>query len=74
MAFVESGEILESYPNARGREVVFEIFAKYPLTPAAANFVEEAGKILEEAGFELRFKAGGQGQTNQGNTPSYDTQ
>lgn len=54
--FVESGEVFESYPDARGRNVVIEIVGKCPLVDAAEAFVKRATEILQEANLELRFR------------------
>jgi len=37
-AFIETGEIYDSYPKANGRKLVIEIIGKYPLPPKAQAF------------------------------------
>jgi len=56
LAFVESGELLMSYPDATGRAVVVDVVAKYPPTPSADNSLAKTRELLRKAGFELRFK------------------
>ncbi len=56
MAFVESGEILASYPDAADRDVVLDVVARYPPTPGAETFLARTRDVLTGAGFELRFR------------------
>jgi len=56
LAFIESGEMLESYPDARGRDVIIDVVGKDLPTPNAERFLEKAGKELARAGLVLRFK------------------
>lgn len=55
IAYVESGEILEKYPDAGNCMVVVKVVAKYPLTEEAKAFYECVEPIMEEAGFCLKF-------------------
>lgn len=54
LAFVESGEIFESYPDARGRRVVIRVVFKNPPDGAGKDFLVRARKVIESAGFTLR--------------------
>ena len=38
LSFVESGEILESYPSAEDRNVIISVVGKYPLSALAQEF------------------------------------
>lgn len=53
LAFVESGEILESYPDSRGRRVVFCVVFQFAPDDGGRAFLEAARKITESAGFSL---------------------
>jgi hypothetical protein len=55
LRFVESGELEERYPSGRGRRIVFRIVAIYPLSESAQRFYDEAGAIVEGAGFALEY-------------------
>jgi CRP-like cAMP-binding protein len=57
LRFVESGEILEQYPKARGRRIVISVAGKYGLSDAAKSFYAQAKPIIEGAGMGLEFKA-----------------
>jgi hypothetical protein len=56
LAFVESGEIFEQYPNAKGRSVVFEVVFQIPPAEEGLAFLERAREVIESAGFELQHK------------------
>ncbi len=56
LRFVESGEILESYPDAKGKPVVINIVGKYPLESAGERFLSAAKSVVADAGFSLTFE------------------
>jgi len=53
LAFVESGEILERYPDARGRPVRFRVIFKYKPDGDGEIFLSKAQEVIEGAGFSL---------------------
>jgi hypothetical protein len=56
LAFIESGEMLESYPKSAGRRARIEIVAKYPLHPQGVEFIARSRAVIVEAGFDLEHK------------------
>lgn len=54
LAFVESGEILESYPDAKDRPVVFRVVFQSPPDDSGRAFLARVRPIIESAGFTLR--------------------
>ncbi len=56
LAFIESGEIYDSYPKAKGRPIVIEVIEKFEVPKDALSFLENAKQTIKEAGFELRFR------------------
>jgi hypothetical protein len=56
LAFVESGEIFDSYPHYRGQPIKIRVVAKYPLTDGAVDFYKKVTPIVESAGFGFEFK------------------
>jgi len=54
LAFVESGEILESYPDARDRPVVFKVVFQIPPDEGGRAFLAKVKAVIESAGFTLR--------------------
>ena len=54
LAFVESGEILTRYPDARNRPVVINVAFKHKPDPEGWRFLARAKEVIESAGFSLR--------------------
>jgi hypothetical protein len=56
IAFVESGEILERYPDAKDRAVAFKVVFKVKPDQEGWKFLTRAKKVTESAGFTLRHE------------------
>lgn len=56
LAFIESGEILESYPKAEGKNVLISLVCKFPLNEKAKKVFDSAVSIVDGAGFRLMFQ------------------
>lgn len=56
LGFVESGEILKSYPVSQGKKVRIEVIGKYQLSTHAEKFFSRARGIVQDAGVKLDFK------------------
>ena len=56
LRFIESGEIDETYPDARGRSRVIDVVAQHQPTDGADQFFSKAVAVLREAGVELRTR------------------
>lgn len=56
LAFVESGEILKSYPDAAGRSIAFKIVFMFRPDEAGREFLFKAEKVVVSAGFSLRHE------------------
>lgn len=56
LSFVESGEILDSYPNAKGREVLINVVCKYPPNESAKSFLSQVTGIVEGAGMKFDWR------------------
>jgi hypothetical protein len=54
LAFVESGEILTRYPDARNRPAVIKVVFKHKPDPEGWRFLARAKEVIESAGFSLR--------------------
>src|ERR1035438_2877375 len=61
LAFVESGEICERYPDAEKRGVVIRVVRRFEPDSRGRVFLERAQKAVQEAGvgFEHRLFASG---------------
>ena len=56
LAFIESGELLRSYPSATGRSVVVDVVCKHPLNSVAKGFFDRGATIFKDAGFRLDYQ------------------
>ncbi len=56
LAFIESGQLYQEYPSAKGKKIIIRIIGKYPLNSEAEKFYKISSGIVAEAGFELRFE------------------
>lgn len=54
LAFVESGEILQSYPDVKDRPVTFKVIFQFPPDEAGRAFLAKVKQVIEAAGFSLR--------------------
>jgi hypothetical protein len=56
LAFVESGELLERYPDAKGRPIAFRVVFKFKPDTQGFQFLDRAKHVIESAGFSLRHE------------------
>lgn len=56
LQFIESGQLVEDYPDAKGKKVVISIVGKYTLNDDATAYYGKAKKVVSEAGFDLQFE------------------
>lgn len=56
LAFIESDELLQRYPDARNRVVVIRVVFKYPPDQEGQSFLLRAKEAIEKAGFQLRHE------------------
>ena len=52
-AFIESGEIYENYPDAKGKEVRINIVSKHQPSEEAEQMLEKFGSVAHGAGIQL---------------------
>ena len=55
--FIESGEIHDSYPAARGRELEIRVICKFTPAGDGVRFLELAGETVRQAGFRFSVQA-----------------
>ncbi len=55
LAFIESGELIEAYSDAKDKKPIISIIGKEPLPCEGEKFIRQASKIMKEEGIELRF-------------------
>jgi hypothetical protein len=56
LRFIESGEINNKFPQARGRKVTINLVGQFPLSNQASAFFRRAQAAIQNAGFSLEFK------------------
>ena len=56
LAFVESGELLNRYSDAKDRPVAIEVVLKYRPDQSGWDFLANATAVIEAAGFTLRHR------------------
>jgi hypothetical protein len=61
LRFVESGEILDTYPQAAGKTPVINVVMHVPPSPGGSEFLDRIRSILTDAGFKLRARVLDQG-------------
>lgn len=56
LCFIESGEIYQTYPDAKNRPVLIDVVYMYPLNRQALNIFNMVIWIIEGAGMRLRHR------------------
>jgi hypothetical protein len=55
LAFIESGEMYDRHPSARGAKIVIKVVGAHALAAEGIRFFQSARPVLEQAGVDLRF-------------------
>jgi hypothetical protein len=55
LSSIEEGDLYESYPNAKDRNIVINIAAKYSPNKEGEVFLKKIKEILEAAGYGFHF-------------------
>lgn len=55
--FVESGQLYEAYPTAKGKSLRIDLISRYPLPTSAVDFLKNAKAVAEELAIFLRWNA-----------------
>ena len=56
LAFIENGELYESYPEAKGEKIRISVVCKYHPDNRGIEFFEKCKKQIENAGYGFTFK------------------
>lgn len=56
LSFVESGEILDTYPDSKGRNVLISLVCKYPPDENGLGFLNQVSGIVEGAGMKFSYQ------------------
>jgi hypothetical protein len=55
LRFIESGEVFDKLPDAKGRSIAINVVGKFPLSQKAEFFLAKLTAAVEGAGFRLQF-------------------
>lgn len=56
-AFIKNGEIFETYPTARGRDIRIDVVCKFEPNEVATQFLSKAADWASDAGLSLSWRA-----------------
>jgi hypothetical protein len=56
LRFIQSGELLETYPDAVGRRAVISLVGRCEPSATALRFLDATRQTIEAAGFGFRFE------------------
>ncbi|MBK7685679.1 MAG: hypothetical protein IPJ25_06405 [Rhodocyclaceae bacterium] len=56
LAFIESGEIFDSYPKAKGTKLKLEVVCKYEPDEEGSKFLALCGDAILNAGFSFGYR------------------
>ncbi len=54
--FIESGEMLEKYPDVLGKEIMFKIYFKYSIPNECIEFINRVREILLPIKIQLAYE------------------
>ena len=57
LAFIQSGEIYNSYPQAHGRDIEIQVVHQFPPVGDAITFLERARETIRAAGYHFEARA-----------------
>ena len=52
--FIESGQIFDEYPNAKGRKLVIDVVTRFPLPEIGVQFLEKANAACADLDVKVR--------------------
>lgn len=56
LQFIESGQILDDYPNAARRELIIETVMKFAPNEEGTSFLEKAKEVVTKAGIGFQWR------------------
>lgn len=58
LAFIDSGELIDKYPDAKGRNTMIEIHFKFPPDGTAMHFIHHFKEFIEDLGIDFSIQVG----------------
>jgi len=56
LQFIESGQLLDDYPTAVGRELIIETVMKFEANEEGTSFLEKAKEVVTKAGIGFQWR------------------
>ena len=56
LEFIENGQLYEVYPEAEGRKLVIDIYARYPVPESGLKFLDRVDAVVTGAGYGFGYK------------------
>jgi hypothetical protein len=56
LAFIESGQVFDVYPEATGRRVVIDVVTGVPMAPAGVELLRLAAAVARELGVTVKHR------------------
>ncbi len=54
LEFISSGQLIDSYPKAKGKKIRIEVVSRYPIPDIAETFFIRARQVIEDIGIDLK--------------------
>lgn len=55
LSAIEAGNFYEDYPDAKGKNIIINVVAKYKPNKNAEYFLERTKEVLQSAGYSFKF-------------------
>ena len=56
LAFLESGEVFETYPESKNKDFKINLVCKYEPTEVATHFISQCTSTISQAGFQFGYE------------------
>lgn len=56
LTFIENGELYRAYPEANGRDLTIEIYARFPIPEMGEKFMKKVNAVITGAGYGFSYK------------------
>lgn len=56
LQFIENGQLVEDYPDARDKKVIIKVMGQYALNYDGISYYKKAEQVIVNAGYRLSFE------------------
>ncbi len=64
LRFIESGEIYEEYPDAKGKKIIISVHAKFQPNEDGQTLISKMTEAVRAAGYEFQFEQASNTENN----------